>query len=1197
MKSLVPMLCFFVVTASQQVVAQDNFHAYRMGDYKQAAEPLLSQADKDAVADYYLGRMYLYGYGQLKNTSSALRYFNKSAQKGYLPAVLMMAKYSLFQEKNPEEAVRWFKQAAAANDVNAQMFVAAAYLFGLGVKQNVDTATKYYIDAAKNGNSIAQFTLAENFIDSRHSSNAKLGLIWLSKSAASGNPNAETKLGTIYIAGKLLPEDYDKGVDLLQKAAAQQYVPAMVALGDASLGKGHYDQAVEWYKKAADKKDSNAYLHLAHAYLQDKSPIHSAETGFLWTLKAAQAGSLQAKEELTVLYSKGIGIAKSDDLAKQWALQVAQDKKQKNKTSPSVQAALWLSNGTTDKLEQTPYQIGGILGSWGNAQALQNNIYNQAPQLERIGSQAIFKPQFVLTQPNEVPITSYFDAFNKKHAAYEANQWTYPLYPLSQQMESLERQNSLVMVKTNLPSPYMDANYYTEADFEPKSLMDLWTEGWQKQVNYAAVFNQLYFRAILGDAQSQFEIGQMFQYGLGVAQSEASAMVFYQNAAEQQHLGAEYNLGILNLQHPQDANSYQTALNWLTDSAFKGNNNAQYVLARVLEEGKIGPDGKVLIKPDQEQATSMLYLAAANNYGPAQYDLADRLSRVYDNAFSLDVKKQKIALIRQLYRGAAENGVVQALLPLAFYNAMDDDKQKQAKAFEVAQQQAEKGDESAALLLGILYDRGIGIAQDSAKAITWYQRAGHNSVSQFILGTYTAEGHGVTADKEKGIEDLKDSSQAKFSYADFNLAVLKQQSGQDFLPDLIASYELANNKAGILLADYYLSSGKDAEKMKQAKDIYTGLAEKGDQNAQLKLGFMLEKGLGAQPDAAAAQRWFQASADQGNPYAQFLLAQQYQDGAVGEPDYALAKHWYEKASAHLSKALVALGFLYETVEDNYAQAFKEYQQAVAQGDERAAYNLALLYLYGKGVPVDYAKAKELLTQAANKGSSAAMEELGLMAFNGLGQNRDTGEALTWYTKAADAGNADALYQLGLLSETGVSMQLDNKEALKYYQAAADKGNQKAMLALARMYYYGLGVSKDPKKSAEIYQKLAAVQNAYAQYQLGTFYRDGVAGEQSADKAKQWLRQASENGNMQAEKALQGLNAQTQSGSSFIEPVALSALSSSVDNTPDLMYLDAMNEWNRGEESSSRMLLQNLVAKHPDFMPAKNTYQQLTKSQG
>lgn len=1195
MKSLVPWICLFVASASQQVFADDDFNAYRLGNYNKAAEPLLSKAGQDAIADYYLGRLYLYGYGQLKNSNLAIRYFTKSAEKGYLPAVQLMAKYSLFQDKNPEQAARWFKQAATVGDVNAQLYMAAAYLYGVGVKKNVDTASHYYIDAAKNGNAIAQYALAENFIDSRHSSNNKLGLIWLNKSANSGNPKALTKLGSLYVAGKLVPKDLPKGLELLNKAASENYIPALVELGSVALNQNEYDQAIQWFNKAANQRSADACLQLAHAYLQDKSPIYDPKNGFLWTLKAAQEGSIEAKTDLANLYKNGIGVAADEALSKQWIEQAAQDTKKRESENSLAQMALWLSNDRTDKLEDTSYQMNGIFSAWKNPTVLRNNNYNQAPQLEVVTRQEIFKPKFELTQPNEIPINSYYDALVSKKVEFNVNEWTYPIYHLNKQIEALQRASSFVVAKANLPAPYIDASYYKDDDFANAELMDMWTQGWQTQANYMSVFNQMYFRAILGDAQSQFEIGQMFQYGIGVTQNDQSAIIFYQNAAEQQHLGAEYNLGVLHLEHAKESADYQTALNWLTDAAFKGNKRSQYVLSRILEQGKTGPDGALYIQPNHEQAMSMLYLSAASNYGPAEYELAEYLAREYNDGLSVDVKKHKIALIRQLYQGAAGNGVAQALLPLAFYNAMDGDKQKQIEAFKVAESQADAGDQKAALLLGMLYDRGIGVSADPAKATYWYQQSGQNPVSQFILGTYTTEGRGLPEDKEKGMALLQQSADAQFSYADFNLAVIKEQVKSEFLPDLMTAYRLGNSHAGIVLADYYLAENDDTDKMNQAREIYSGLAQKGDQYAQLKLAYMMDKGLGAAPDPVAAQQWYTASAEQGNSEAQYLLGQFYQLGESGEPDYSLAKLWYQKASSELPQASVALGFIYETVDDNYTDALKSYEQASAKGDVLGDYNLALMYEYGKGVPVDYQKAKVLFTNAANNGKDEAMNQLGGMYFYGLGQARNTQEALMWYKKAAESGNSNALYALGLLSETGVATKLDFPDALKYYKDASDKGNEKAMLALARMYHYGLGVEKDPKVSASIYQKLVERQNAYAQYQLGTYYIEGTAGERIPEKGRQLLEQASENGNLQARKVLRRLDAQTQQRVSYVEPVQLNDVPVLEGNDADLIYLEALNEWNRGDEVLSRMILQRLVTQYPNFIPAKRTYEQLNQA--
>lgn len=91
-----------------------------------------------------------------------------------------------------------------------------------------------------------------------------------------------------------------------------------------------------------------------------------------------------------------------------------------------AQAALWLSNGVTDKLEQTDFQMQGILSAWQNPSVLGDFAYNQAPKLKNVIRQSLFKPQFELIQPNDVPITSFYDVLLRKNPDFQSNQWTYP---------------------------------------------------------------------------------------------------------------------------------------------------------------------------------------------------------------------------------------------------------------------------------------------------------------------------------------------------------------------------------------------------------------------------------------------------------------------------------------------------------------------------------------------------------------------------------------------------------------------------------------------------------------------------------------------------------------------------------------------------------------------------------------------------
>jgi len=378
-------------------------------------------------------------------------------------------------------------------------------------------------------------------------------------------------------------------------------------------------------------------------------------------------------------------------------------------------------------------------------------------------------------------------------------------------------------------------------------------------------------------------------------------------------------------------------------------------------------------------------------------------------------------------------------------------------------------------------------------------------------------------------------------------------------------------------------------------DIYKRFAEKGDKEGQLKLAFMYEQGLGGPIDMASAQNWYTLAAQQGQPTAQFLLGRINQLGWIGkQPDYAEAKKWYSSAKSTYAPAAVALGFIYDTVDDDYQKAMAGYQLAVDKEDPIAQFNLGLIYEKGKGQPVDFVKATKMYLQAAAQGHAQAMVQLAGLYFNGSAGPRDQEQALQWYKKAAALNNRDALYHLGLLSETGVATKLDYSDAINYYQQSAAKGNAKAMLALARMYQYGLGVPKDNQQALKLYKELAATNNPYAQYQLAIFAYEGTEGQRSPEQGKQLLQQADENGNQQARKVLQWLEAQSQEHISFIEPLPANPAPILAGKAADLMYLDALSEWNRGDEILSRSILNQIMTQYPQYAPAKRAYEQLNQ---
>ena len=61
---------------------------------------------------------------------------------------------------------------------------------------------------------------------------------------------------------------------------------------------------------------------------------------------------------------------------------------------------------------------------------------------------------------------------------------------------------------------------------------------------------------------------------------------------------------------------------------------------------------------------------------------------------------------------------------------------------------AETGDASAQFNLGVMYDNGLGVAQDYAAAASWYRKAADqgNASAQLNLGLLYAKGQGVAQD-------------------------------------------------------------------------------------------------------------------------------------------------------------------------------------------------------------------------------------------------------------------------------------------------------------------------------------------------------------------------------------------------------------------------------------------------------------------
>ena len=237
-------------------------------------------------------------------------------------------------------------------------------------------------------------------------------------------------------------------------------------------------------------------------------------------------------------------------------------------------------------------------------------------------------------------------------------------------------------------------------------------------------------------------------------------------------------------------------------------------------------------------------------------------------------------------------------------------------------------------------------------------------------------------------------------------------------------------------------------------------------------------------------------AEKGNAEAQFRLGCRYENGEGVKQDYAKAFAWYEKAALqNYAKAECNLGWLYETgkgVAQDYGKAFAWYEKSALQGNMYAQCNLANFYEEGKGVIQDYEKAFAWYEKAALQGSMRGQNSLGLLYKTGKGVSQNYAKAAEWYEKAAMQGDMYAQYNLANLYRDGTGVTQDYEKALTWYEKSAAQNNPGAKRDLDVIYKKSLATAANESRVRQWLEKAAMQGNAEAARRLARFYEDGGA---------------------------------------------------------------------------------------------------------
>ncbi len=451
------------------------------------------------------------------------------------------------------------------------------------------------------------------------------------------------------------------------------------------------------------------------------------------------------------------------------------------------------------------------------------------------------------------------------------------------------------------------------------------------------------------NSTAHFQLGKLYYSGKKVEENIEKARKHFMVAAKKNNKMAQCYLGDIYYWGRGGKKDYVEAHKWYIEAFSKGVVNAAKQLGFMYFNG----EG---VNQCLDEAYKYFKYAADKGHARAQYML---------HYFYLESEKYKNYQAGCAYlTKSAEAGDVlaQTLLGLIYLDGQYGLSESEERFIYWIQKAADQGHADAEYILGEAYAQ-LGMSdvlpEDFEKAVYWVQKAADQDykIAFVKLAEYYYEGKGVPKDTSK--------------------ASLYAKKFEDYLIDS-ESRGIKLAKSWGDLAKYYDKAGED----RKALDCYWKSLRDGDLEALYDVGWdTLIKNVNSayrtMSDSELIDSIKEHALDWENSNLAYLLGMYYIKNKLLKD----AEIWFLRASGKGSiTALCRLSSLYHNELHQYHDAFKYAQEAFNAGSAEGAYQLGMLYKWGRGTPKDNKKAKELLKIAANRGNEEAVKKLNKLFF-------------------------------------------------------------------------------------------------------------------------------------------------------------------------------------------------------------------------
>lgn len=430
------------------------------------------------------------------------------------------------------------------------------------------------------------------------------------------------------------------------------------------------------------------------------------------------------------------------------------------------------------------------------------------------------------------------------------------------------------------------------------------------------------------------------------------------------------------------------------------------------------------------------------------------------------------------------------------------------------------------------YERGKGVEQNNAEAITWYTKAatqGHVE-SQYILGKHYLEGDIVTKDYSNSIHwfqlaaekqnlaslyelgvcafhgyGFKKSHQNAIEW--FNLAVKGWEENKEYAPkELQYAYYylgrcyLENNSfpfTQVAVSYFQEAGGIDEALYYLGLCYYNGWGTKKDYKKAIELFKQASGCFGEIPQKAA-----------------FEVAMCYYNGYGVERDYEEAVRWLKKTH-DCDEATFQLGLCYykgNGVEKGYDEALRYFLQVAEKGNIKAQQNVASLYRKRGESKEDKSwieKAIDWYLKLWKQGEIPALWSIGYCyeTMGNIGNNEKYEEAISWYKQAWDNNISEALISIKNCYESLFNLGHIEKceEAIRWYKQAWNQGYIDALEYIGSCYeaMYNLGDKEKINDAIIWYKKAAEFKVHGACVSLCNIYKNGKGIPKDDIESEKW----------------------------------------------------------------------------------------------